>query len=568
MPPALLTAVDCSRQVHLIIGSNPLAGSRCARSIEVGAVPILIAPEGPVVHRGILKRVDDGQVQWLRREFHDDDLTNLGREEVRSVVDVVFLTLGAKNPQSARIVKLCRELRIPVNVADAPLLSSFTILSTHTDGPLQIGVTTSGSGCKLSSRIRREIASSLPANIGSAVSRLGSLRRQLWEEDKVVTLGPGEEAEAEEEDTVQPANFNKLVTPEDHDAARTRRIRWLSQICEYWPIKRLASISDSDVSSILTAYRSAPSTFTSAPPDLLTPQPTNPRKPQIILAGSGPGSPELLTRATYTAIKTATIILADKLVPAPVLDLIPRRTTVHIARKFPGNADAAQDELLQLGIAGLQAGHTVLRLKQGDPFLYGRGGEEVLWFRERGWEPLVLPGVTSALAAPLFAGVPVTQRGVADQVLVCTGVGRKGKETVPPEFGPSRTVIFLMALNRLASLVEQLVGTEAAVNAEGLTNGVDPPHKEARWPTSTPVAIVERASCADQRVIRSTLEHVVAAVEELGSQPPGLLVLGAACAALKSIEGKWVVEEGCRDMAEFERLLEGVGELEEVEERE
>jgi hypothetical protein len=100
MAPALLTAVDSASHVHLIVGSNPLAGARCTRSIEVGANPILIAPEDATLHYGLVKRIEEGEVKWLKRSFQEDDLTTLGRTEVDGVVDAVFVTAGGKHGQS------------------------------------------------------------------------------------------------------------------------------------------------------------------------------------------------------------------------------------------------------------------------------------------------------------------------------------------------------------------------------------------------------------------------------------------------------------------------------------
>lgn len=517
MAPALLTAVDSTSHVHLIVGSNPLAGARCSRAIEVGAKPILIAPEDSTLHYGLVKRIEAGEVKWLQRSFQDDDLTTLGRPEVDGVVDAVFVTAGGKQTSATQISNLCRRMRIPVNVADAPNLCSFTLLSTHSDGPLQIGVTTSGKGCKLSSRIRREIAASLPPQLGDAVERLGALRRRIWEEDHAAELS--QDLEAEEEDSGQTATFNKLVLEESKEAARGRRMRWLSQICEYWPLRRLASVTDADIDTLFTEFaRSSP---LKVGPTATTPD----RRPgRIILAGSGPGNPDLLTRAAHKAILSADLILADKLVPAPILDLVPRRATVHIARKFPGNADKAQEELLELGLEGLKAGKVVVRIKQGDPYIYGRGGEEYDFFRAHGFIPSVLPGITSALSAPLFAAIPATHRGVADQVLICTGTGRKGAPLDPPDFVASRTLVLLMSLHRLSALVDDLT--------------------KKGYPKELPVAVLERASCPDQRVLRTSLEHVCAAVEEEGSRPPGLLVVGNACKVLMKYDQRWVVEEG------------------------
>jgi len=448
-----------------------------------------------------------------------------------------------------------------VSVADAPSLCTFSLLSTHTDGPLQIGVTTNGRGCKLSSRIRREIASSLPPQLGPACARLGTIRRRIQEEDHLSHMALA--GEFDEEDSLdQTATFNKLVTEADLDASKNRRMRWLSQICEYWPLRRLANITDEDVDSVLKAYAANPETST--PLDTTNLDSRSEKKGRIILAGSGPGHPDLLTRATHKAILTADVILADKLVPSGVLDLIPRRTPVHIARKFPGNAERAQEELLQLGLAGLKAGKTVLRLKQGDPYIYGRGGEEFEYFRKEGYGSAitVLPGITSALSAPLFAEIPATQRAVSDQVLICTGTGRKGKPTVPPEFVETRTVVFLMALHRITGLVADLT-TWDSEDAKRVSEDGAIDQSRKLWPKNTPCAVIERATCPDQRVIRTTLEFVGAAIEEEGSRPPGLLVLGAACEVLHKSEAgrKWVIEEGLKGFEDFGSVQVGLEEL-------
>lgn len=414
----------------------------------------------------------------------------------------------------------------------------------------------------------------LPPNFGSTVERLGTIRRRIWEEDYRSNQALEDHSavpENEDDDVAaQRPTFNQLVSESDHAAAKTRRIRWLSQICEYWPLRRLASITDADIDAILQSYNTTSqsvasnSTSNTPPLDISTLEIRARPQPRIILAGSGPGSPSLLTLATHRAILRATVILADKLVPSAILDLIPRRTPLHIARKFPGNAEAAQNELLTLGLEALQNGHTVLRLKQGDPYIYGRGSEEFAWFEERGYRPIVLPGITSALSAPLFAQVPATSRGVSDQVLVCTGTGRKGKAPEPPVYNDSMTVVFLMALHRIGELVGSLVAPPSSsptLRQEELQKGGGEDTKfvvnGGGWPEDTPCAVVERASCSDQRVIRSTLQFVVQAVEAEGSRPPGLLVLGKACEVLKRRGGaRWVVEEGFDG---FEGLDDGMG---------
>lgn len=100
MTPALLTAVDSTNHVHLVIGTNPLAGARCSKSLEVGATVKLIAPATAELHYGLSKRIDEGQVEWLKKDFGESDLRSLGREEVDGVVDAVFVTSGGRHPSS------------------------------------------------------------------------------------------------------------------------------------------------------------------------------------------------------------------------------------------------------------------------------------------------------------------------------------------------------------------------------------------------------------------------------------------------------------------------------------
>ncbi|KAK2075341.1 hypothetical protein P8C59_009473 [Phyllachora maydis] len=543
-PTSLLVAQYSQGHVHLILGSNPVAATRTAQSLAAGAQPILVsaststsAVSRPELHPTLAAHIAAGRLRHLARPFAETDLLTLGRAQVGGVVDAVFVT-SPRHPAAGAAAALCRRHRIPVNVVDCPALCTFALLSVHADGPLQVGVTTNGSGCRLASRIRRDMAAALPPGLGDACRRLGEVRRRVGLEDGRRTgRCRGRQDEGTDDDSVdQAATLNKLVTEADLDAAKTRRTRWLAQRC---------------------------------------------------CDPTGPGHPDLLTRATLRALHAADLVLADKLVPAGVLDLVPRRTPVVIARKFPGNADRAQDELLARALAAVRAGQTVLRLKQGDPFVYGRGGEEVAFFRaaagaalagpadddedaaaaaaawERAGGLVVLPGVTSALAAPLLAGVPPTQRDVADQVLVCTGTGKQGKAPAPPEFVPSRTVVFLMALHRIGGLVRELT---TPVEAESPPSPPPPPASPGEessgstaaasprrrlWPADTPCAVVERASCPDQRVIRTTLRFVAEAVEHAGSRPPGLLVVGGACEALYTPPpgGRaWVVEDGFRGL--------------------
>ena len=169
--------------------------------------------------------------------------------------------------------------------------------------------------------------------------------------------------------------------------------------------------------------------------------------------------------------------------------------------------------------------------------LYGRAGEEILYFRQFGFEAIVIPGISSAFAAPLLANIPVTQRGVAESLVICTGVGRKGKDVRLPGYERSRTLVVLMGVARLPQMLEALLEDESS--GKRRSGPSYPPH--------TPIALIERASMPDQRVVASTLQNIVTAIESTGEQrPPGLLVVGWAVLALWG-EGDVTVLDGDGD---------------------
>ncbi|OAD68761.1 hypothetical protein PHYBLDRAFT_178202 [Phycomyces blakesleeanus NRRL 1555(-)] len=426
----------------------------------------------------LLYRIQHNQVEWISDKFTAKCLVN---------VDLAFFCDLDPN-QAVTIASECRKHRVPLNVTDRNDLCDFFMTSNYRDQSLQIAVSTNGEASKLSNRVRRHIASSLPPRLGDAIRRVGVLRKKVRQSDP-------------------------------SDVSRVRRMRWLSQICEYWSMERLAQLSDKDMEDLLESYHDdegyesvekGNTTLLGAP---ATPVNTVSKMGSIVLVGAGPGDPDLLTMSAHNAIKTADLVLADKIVPAEVVALV--KCELKIARKFPGNADAAQEEFNDLALAAMKQGKKVVRLKQGDPFLFGRGGEEVLFFRKHGYIAQLIPGISSSVAAPLLAGIPLTHRSVASQFLVTTGTGMKNSAAALPMFDPHRTDVFLMAIHRLAALTQDLINTQ-------------------KYPTDIPCAIVERASCADQRVVWGVLGNIVQVLDSVGgSRPPGLLIVGHAINVLK-----------------------------------
>lgn len=385
----------------LIIGSGPLAASRAFSALEAEAKVVVIARGGVDAACEELKwRAQQQQlaIQNLGAlpggvENHDRDAEALNAylatlDEV-SLLCVTDTSLGPdssirRSVESAtQITRICRARKILVNVADYPDLCDFTFTSTHrfsdanTGQPtaLQIGVTTNGQGCRLAGRLRRELVSKLPKEVGAAVVKVGKLRNLA------------KEASGPDGDTVQGVTSAEseftpnTPVPQQHSSETSletarRRMRWVAQVSEYWPVSRLAVISAQEMADILEGNAGLSNTMSQAngvshhPGDSevsslhgLSLTPTTPRG-RIFLVGSGPGHPSLLTLATHDALtRHANLVLSDKLVPAAVLALIPSGVEVKIARKFPGNADGAQNELMEAAIEAANHGLTVVRVR-------------------------------------------------------------------------------------------------------------------------------------------------------------------------------------------------------------
>ncbi|KAG2337615.1 uroporphyrin-III C-methyltransferase [Suillus weaverae] len=578
---SLLLTFKGPRNTILIIGGDALAASRAFAALEAG-MQVIILTRGLVCDE-LRWRADQRQVNLTDWGMLPSASTSLLPSAPDSNADAESLSAFlAENPSISLIcitihtahtpalARICHAHNIPVNVTDLPALCDFSFAATHrfvdpsTSGQsaLQVGVTTNGEGCRLAGRVRREIVSMLPKDVAGAVRQVGKLRRLAKiTENEVEGCEEGEDGSVTTPNRPVPGWRNSAA--ESKDESSRRRMKWVAQVSEYWPIARLASMSEDDMKLILSGDSpQTTSTYSNQAPDesslhnlaLFPP----PKKGRILLVGSGPGHPSLLTIATHNALtKHADLVLSDKLVPAAVLALIPETVEVRIARKFPGNAEGAQSEMMDAAVEAARRGLTVIRLKQGDPVVYGRAGEEVLFFRAHGFEPLVVPGVSSAIAAPIFAGIPVTQRGVAESVVVCTGVGRQGREVKLPGYERSRTVLILMGVARIAQVVGAMIRNDSG-SGEGLQNGEG--RREGRpYPRNTPIAIIERGSMPDQRVVASTLGDICEALDSVGEQrPPGMMVVGWAVLALQGTGDTSVLEEGeDRDEERIRKWLGG-----------
>ena len=227
---------------------------------------------------------------------------------------------------------------------------------------------------------------------------------------------------------------------------------------------------------------------------------------KLSLVGSGPGDPDLLTVQALRLLEEASLVVADRLISEDILKLI--KCELRIAEKKPGCAEPAQQQIYEWVEEALREGRSVVRLKIGDPLLFGRGGEEILYFRRMGVEAIVAPGISSSYCAPSAAGIPLTHRGVSNQVLISTGYGKDSSEVDLPPFVKDRTVVLLMAVGRIADIAAKMMSERLA------------------YPGDTPVAIVENATTPKQRTLTATLETIGRVAEESKAKAPAAIIVG------------------------------------------
>jgi uroporphyrinogen III methyltransferase/synthase len=229
---------------------------------------------------------------------------------------------------------------------------------------------------------------------------------------------------------------------------------------------------------------------------------------KVILVGAGPGDPGLLTLRGAEALRRADVVVYDRLVSGEILDLAPPWAERVYAGKAPGEAAIEQDTINDLLVERAREGKNVVRLKGGDPFVFGRGGEEALACARAEVPFEVVPGVTSAVAAPAFAGIPVTHRGLAASVAIVTASGSGGQAVDLHRVATAvDTLVVLMAAGRLASVCTSLI--------------------EAGRPADQPAAVVQWGTTSKQRSVTGTLANLPQLAADSGIRAPATLVAGA-----------------------------------------
>ena len=240
----------------------------------------------------------------------------------------------------------------------------------------------------------------------------------------------------------------------------------------------------------------------------------------VALVGGGPGDPELITVRGRRLLARADVVVADRLGPRDLLDELGPHVEVVDASKIPYGPAMAQERINELLVSHARAGRFVVRLKGGDPFVFGRGYEEVIACTEAGVPVTVVPGVTSAVAVPALAGVPVSHRGVAHEIVVISG-----------HFAPDdpRSLVDWSAVGRMSGTVVLMMAVER------IDRFADALVRHGR-PDTTPVAVVQDGSTRGQRCVRATLATVAGVIREEGIRPPAIVVVGPVAGLDPSVE--------------------------------
>lgn len=437
----------------LVVGGGEVAARKIDLLLRTSAQVRVVAPE---LVPGLAELAAAGDIVHVASEFRPEHL------------DGVRLAIAAtdKRAINAWVARQAVRRNIPVNVVDDRELSSFIVPAIVDRSPVVVAVGSSGDAPVLTRRLRERLESFLPQRLGALAKLAGKLRptikarietparrRRFWENFFDGTLAA--DVLAGREDAADPALPGRVV-------------------------ESFAQI----------AHR---------------PQAAG----EVVLVGAGPGDPGLLTLRALRALQNADVILYDRLVSAEILDLARRDAERIYVGKTAGGAQVSQEEINAQLVQLAQQGKRVCRLKGGDPFIFGRGGEELEALAAAGVRFEVVPGVTAAAGCAAYAGIPLTHRDHAQSLVFVTG-------HVKDEAGdaldwnhlarPAQTVVFYMGLGHLEQILQRL--------------------REHGAPQSRAAAIVEQGTRAAQRVVTGTLADLAQKAQAAGVQSPALLIVG------------------------------------------
>ncbi len=455
---------DLRGQRVLVVGGGEVALRKVSLLQRTGALITLVAPE-------------------IAAELHEraatggDALTLVARAFEPGDLDGACLVIVATSERSINrwIAELADARHIPVNVVDDREASRFIVPAIVDRDPVLVAVSTGGTSPVLARRLRERLESFIPKRFGELAVWLRGLREASQERLR---------------DTQERRRFFETLI----DGAAAKRF-----------IEGDANGAMQIAEQLLAAVAAARDAGGGGPGG------------EVTLVGAGPGDPELLTLKALRALQDADVILHDRLVSPAILDLARRDATLIGVGKTAGCKSTSQQEINALLVEYARRGSRVVRLKGGDPFIFGRGGEELETLVRAGIPFSVVPGITAALGVGAYAGIPLTHRDHAHSVTFVTGHADKdGREPDWRALGaPGSTAVFYMGLARLSIIAQKLTDHGA--------------------PGTLPAALIAHGTLPEQRVVTATLASIVSAAATAELASPALLIIGEVVALQTSL---------------------------------
>jgi uroporphyrin-III C-methyltransferase/precorrin-2 dehydrogenase/sirohydrochlorin ferrochelatase len=444
----------------VVVGGGNVALRKVDLLLKAGARVTVIAPK---LHEELRALAERGQLDYIAREFQRHHLD--GTSLVVAATDSREINAAVSSAAQAR--------RVPVNVVDDPELSSFIFPAIIDRSPVVVAVGSSGNSPVLSRRVRQQIEALLPARLGALARFVGDRRKDV----------------------------QKALAPEQ------RRPFWERIIGGIVGTRVLAG----DENHAHAAFENE----LAASNKLAVQAETEGKLGEVYLIGAGPGDPDLLTLRAVQLLQQADVVLYDRLVSDAVLDRARRDAhRVFVGKETGGDHHATQAHIHDLLVQYAKSGLRVARLKGGDPFIFGRGGEEIEALNAHGVPYVVVPGITAALGAAASASIPLTHRRIAQSVTFAAGHALDDETLDWRSLAqPHHTVVFYMAVAQMPRIVSRLL--EAGASAD------------------LPAALIERGSLADQRVFRGTLGSIAEIAGKAAVQPPTLLIVGEVASLAK-----------------------------------
>jgi len=438
--------LDINERHCIVIGGGPVASRKVTSLLKSNAKVTLISP---MINADIQALVDAKKISFLEREYQDEDISN------------AFLVVAATNDSKVNtcIASQANTSNTLVNVADNPELGSFIFPSVVDRDPVTVAISTGGASPVFSRQLRMRLDTMIPQKSGT----LAAITEEYREKVKETFINIEQRKEFWE--TALNGVFAEYIYAGNETKARN----WLDE-----------QLNKKESSAIGEVY----------------------------LVGAGPGDPDLLTFKAVRLMQQADVIVYDRLVSKAILEMGNSEAQRYYVGKEKSNHSVPQNNINQMLVDLAKSGKRVLRLKGGDPFIFGRGGEEIETLTENQVPFQVVPAVTAASGCSAYAGIPLTHRDYAQSVTFATGHLRDG--TVNLNWHQltqkNHTIVFYMGLTGISKISEKL--QEHGMNPE------------------MPAALVEQGTTRNQRVHIGTIANLPELVETAGVRAPTLTIIG------------------------------------------